>query len=1493
MQNKRKESETMKSIISKIMIMMLIINMLLLTMSQVSNAVQVVIGPGDSGGASSSTRDAGISSVKLELLFRPDSSNGAENYILKSMNIGFDAYMEYDFSQHLDEWTFTTEEIKKTIKDKDGVDVNVGFNSIGFTRTLITYNGGTYDNIYRVGLGEGSMSEDYKKFYEGATTNYGEVRQKYSLDKIREMTSYKVGLNENDQVDNLPKTEVRAGWESSTDGFCRTGKSQCSIDFFPDITKKLNVYHVDNAGNVLLDDSGVGRKKINVQLDSVGNFAQTNTNEKTNAPPTDKYTYLGYKVIYNDGTEIYYEDTALRDDFKNVELKTATSITDKIPNNFTTAWLCFIWDTSNSNNTATINVRHLDENGVIFGTVTKEVTTMPYTVQIPYNGTDYGYTSALLGYQNTGYAEIKTKTNERPLSTAMTKYEQPTDVNKTVTVSFAVDDPNKNYWLDFYWKSDIEINGKPTLRIIHEDVDSKELLGTKDVNYTLNEDLNITNTDISYNPPDTTKYSYVGYSVYTSPNSIVNGVTTVTVDTSKSSNLIYFWWKKAVPPTNTDCKILFAPPNSYDLNSDGVNENNDRDGWTNKNEVKGYYEEKCEPYRRDPMPNNEKNPYSTITANPEKDGLEKGSYKGSATLSYKWSWKASHTETETDEDGNTSTKIVYDDKSSTVDVNCTYAGYWQLDNITVAGNALRSSGDIKHNDNVELNEGKQIKLSAKPGSWGGTAWWVEKKVPDAPQLLENESGLSGEWASDTDANTYFESGCPHPNEPLWTGELDQWEQKQGLYNEDYTVPTTNIYADIGNESNSGKILQISQNKWYGGPGYEKITITGEVSDKNTSMYNVTDKLTDESGIWDEKLVDDTRVFDENFELNTSSGASISANNDHYGTSQVLGPETLSVTSTDTGEHMSQLDVQDFATNMNYQTNIYLLDNLKPTITYAAGEGSDVWYNTPPVIGITFKDKDSGLNKIDFRLKNEDFYDTTKGTKKERDTTTDEYEGKNQVIKSIDMSREGQGNVSRDDEVKKIDTTININMDGEYYLYIDNVIDPVGNNLCADSTGVVTTIEKGPYKYDGTRPSLDLEFNGRAYFASEKNRLEFTADRDNKVHIDTWDNISGLAKVEYAIIKTNVDKTNDGSDQGENGWQSIPLDLNNKYINIGVEGTAVNFTEGNNQFKKDVMLDTTDIWKDMKSGLYYLHFRITDRAGNVTLITGTGGTPISNFNIRRPTDSRYNAIPIFINKIVTKEHPDGFRITDIADQKWKATLEGDKYIPVREMPAYNNQIPSKIKLGYRANFELYSAGYGSSNGDKIVISDRLFVNTPDGYKEVNMYLPQDKYASKYVKTVWTKTLTRTTNDSTEVGVLTVIDPIKEEYMWIYDYYIRPDAKFVRVDKNAAATLDVSIGSQANNFIDTRLSPDLLVLFQIDAYKTPLINENTQLNYTLQEDTWGKGDGIDSTSYGNKKPTGKNLMGYPSNVDTYSNLSHGETFWYDLQNTLIDDLERYIN
>ncbi|HBY21001.1 MAG TPA: hypothetical protein DEG71_08330, partial [Clostridiales bacterium] len=451
----------------------------------------------------------------------------------------------------------------------------------------------------------------------------------------------------------------------------------------------------------------------------------------------------------------------------------------------------------------------------------------------------------------------------------------------------------------------------------------------------------------------------------------------------------------------------------------------------------------------------------------------------------------------------------------------------------MSGNALRSSANIEHNDEVDLNEGKQIELNAIPGSWTSDAWWVEKEEPEEPDLPDNASGLSGKWTSDTNPNNYFEDKFPEPDKPEWNGDISQWNKEQGLYNIDYTNPTSEIYANIGDTTTPTKTSKIAESKWYGGPGYEQITVVGNFSDTQTTSYN---KTGDKSGIWDDGLVNNVRVFGENLVLDSSPSETKTDSNNHYGTSQVYGPEELSITSTYTGVHTSDIDIEDFATNTNDDTNVYLLDNTKPTITYTgAGEGSEIWTNVPFTIGMLFKDKDSGLNNIDYRLENE-----------ERDTTTNEYLGTNESAKSIDIGRAGQGNVSRDNEIKEINTTININKDGEYYLYLDRLSDPVGNNLFP------TTVEKGPYKYDGTRPSVDLDFKGRSYTTTDaagKTRIEYIADRENKIYLEGWDNISGIQRIEYALIKNNADKTNDGEGVG---WTTLHNynGTGNKYINVG-------------------------------------------------------------------------------------------------------------------------------------------------------------------------------------------------------------------------------------------------------------------------------------------------------------------------------------------------------
>ncbi|HCC07840.1 MAG TPA: hypothetical protein DEP72_06760 [Clostridiales bacterium] len=949
-------------------------------------------------------------------------------------------------------------------------------------------------------------------------------------------------------------------------------------------------------------------------------------------------------------------------------------------------------------------------------------------------------------------------------------------------------------------------------------------------------------------------------------------VNTTSISFAKDDPTRYAWvdfYWQGTPPVSTTYNIIYDEANSFPPYTDL-----DRVNWTNDSDVKVFYDgdgvlvyNDATLLRRDPMQSGASYVKNSnfVSASRTPDTTYVGNYKKDVTLHYKWEW----TTYSTNADGETESE----DHSQTDDVPCTYYGYWYLDNIVTSGNALRnpSNGLIESKDYVDLNEGKQIKLNAVPGVWDTNSHWVT--TPTKPST-KPASGASGSFVESTDCDYYFRLNFPTPSTPPWNGEVNP-----GKYSVDYTDPTVKIIANIGSTSTPNKISDIPQRKWFGGPGYEQIITIATVSDTDTTTYN---KTGNKSGIWDADLTDTTNEFLQDLTLGGVVDVRPASTN-HYTTSETIAPEDIQTkslpnSSKNTGRHTAYLHVEDFAKNENDLTKLYLLDNIKPTIAFSgAGVGSPTWSNVPFTIGMAFKDKDSGLDKIDYNLRNES-----------RDTTTNEYIGTNEKLKNIDFGRDTQGEVDLNNEIKEINSTIKIGKvgevgeDGEYYLYVNHVIDPVGNNL--------GSIERGPYKYDSTRPSIDMDFKGRAALANMAgiNRIEYISDRENKINIAVWDNISGIDKIEYALVKED-DISN--APELTFGWQTLHTynGLGNKYINI--------LKDKDNPYLSTIEIDVTDLWKDMKSDWYYLHFRITDRAGNVTLVSGTGATDITtsiHIELRRPAEARYNSIPIFVDKVVP-EFTDRFRLTDVADPRWKSTLEGDKYIPVLEMPAYTNEKPSKIKLGYRTYFEVDTTGYGHTRDDKLHVKARYFVNTPNGYKEVSMYQPKDKYSNSYVEQPnlemdRIRTVDYTIDNIDIPGVIKTIDISKEQYRWFFDFYIRPDAKFVRKDAGAPANIDLSRTDQTKFFVDTKVSPNLLVLFEVDAYRRPNYaypGFDTRLDFTQQDDAWG--DGPDPTSYGNKNPSRNDLIGKGMGTILAGDLNHGEIFWYDLQNTLIDDLQ----
>ncbi|HCC08046.1 MAG TPA: hypothetical protein DEP72_07835 [Clostridiales bacterium] len=1446
-------------------------------------------------------QDSTIVAVELQLVFRPDIKLGSSNDMIlqekfftsnvscfpnmlnvissRSMgghfNAGLDfvntatpvvAAKNYDFNSEPIKWNYDNNSVLTngaTIGSY--VTADPTSSAIAYTRVKFFYdNGARVFDLYRTSVADKSpdyIAEQAKGgLYDPDFINVGTCNG-----YILSATNFAPYLNEFTSMGIGPKS-----WDNlSGEKYAKVGKTQVRTEFVK-TGNKLNIYNIVNDGtrNVLIDTSnGSARIKENIPLTTGSSTfsllwneqkytnANTNTIYNGNPPLGAGYTYVGYKIIYTNGINSLYNGTSVSNLFDGVSTSAGNASGDIVSPN-KTANVCFIWK---QNAGGTVTVRHINAStGAVFGSTVVPITNMPSTTNIAYNSSAYGYSSVNFeGCTNVGYAFTKTPTYTQP---AMG---QTASANYTVPVSFVANDTNKYGWVNFYWN--------------------------------------------------------------------------------------------VAPVSGINANILYNPPNSDNLI---------RKDWTNNNHAVVYYENTAAKYRTDPVGRLSGdlyaiNPFASRSQGPETNGT----YQKDVTMYYTWSWTESFSRlvtarypdvvtqlpdvivqlpdiitqlpdsitqlpdtyvrnkygriisvipgkiirtpgeiirtpggTETrpggtkTTPGETYTYTVYwtEPRSSQASAVWRYSGYWDLYNEVVSNNALKSTPYIRHYDTVYFKEGKNIYLDAVPGAWDSHAQWVSQpSVSQQPTLPANGYGLYGSWSSSTDANAYFRSDFPSPSQPPWNGVINP-----GRYSIDYTQPTVAIKADIGTTSSPSKLSAIQQNKWYGGPGYEQITTTATVSDMNKSVYNVTG---DKSGVWYANMTDTTNAYSENLTLGgIAETKPVLIDHKDADNQDTANTEGMNTTSQATGVHTALLNVEDFATNTNQLINTYLLDNMKPTITYSgAGEGTETWFNVPISIIVNFRDKDSGLDKLSYRLENE-----------ARDTTTSEYINTNEVVKNINNNKAGQGSVSKNEELKEIKATIiigevgeTVHPDGEYYLYIDNVVDPVGNEF--------GSVQKGPYKYDATRPSIDINFSGRV---TNTTRVEYIADRTNKIDIKVWDNLSGIDKVEYALINSNVDKTSDPENEGITGWQSLHTynGIGNKYISI----------DGSNSYLATIKLDESSVnWKNMKSGWYYLHIRVTDRAGNVTLLTGDNTTDITNTHIevRRPNVPRYNAIRIFINKVVP-EGVDGFKLADVADPKWKGTLEGNKYIPTREMPAYNNQIPSKIKLGYRTYYELDTVGYGHLKNDHIHVTSRYFVNTPKGYKEVYIYLPTDKYSNAYGKqTNWSKDIVRQTGytggNIDEPGVIKTIDFAGEKYRWFFEFYIRPDAKFVLKDSLnyglVSNSIDLSRNDQTKFFVDTVTSPNLLVLFQIDAdkYTGYAGGFDTHLDYTLQDNTWGGKNGVlnptNSTSYGNMNPTGKNLiMDYnengevgeeDQNGDADHGPDHGEAFWYDLQNTLIDDLQ----
>lgn len=847
--------------------------------------------------------------------------------------------------------------------------------------------------------------------------------------------------------------------------------------------------------------------------------------------------------------------------------------------------------------------------------------------------------------------------------------------------------------------------------------------------------------------------------------------------------------------------------------------------WTNKNDVKVTYRPSYTPDRREP---------------------NSGEYSRSFSIDYRYTWKEyidtvwvkpKYKTVTTGEGENKKTekvlvrsgywKDVYSSESETKSDNVTVAGYWDLNKINVEGTGLSGSRTIDHNDTIHLVDGKNLQVNGEAAYWDKHPHWRDSPTkPSSPSSYGGKDyGLSGSWRDSTSSSTQFERKFPSPSVPNWTG-------SSGGYNIDTVDPVAKI------------ISPYQTGVWYGGRKQRVLTINGDVRD-------------DRSGIYDGTL---RNVL---YDMNGNSRG------DQYTVyNQVLestSTQRKSITLSRSGKHLIKLSVEDNAGNNDYDSEgKYLLDNTDPDVRVGVSEMG--WVNQEIGIPITFTDEHSGVDQMGYEMKN----------------ISKLLEGKNELVSKINLGKfDKREDIYEGDELRKVEQDIKINKDGIYEITTDVTYDAVGNDLPSQKFG--------PYKYDATHPNIKLTFDDTKLY---NQRIEFTADQRNVVNVEVSDNLSGVAKLEYALTESNKIPSK---------WKLT--DISTKEDTLEKKVYMLEIHEGKAE------------WDKLKSGLWFLHIRLTDRAGNVISMTGdVGKVP----DVKTVDDcvidytkveegvrvKEFTAIPIFINKVGESDKhskdPDpnldnpntpmtddmftsDLRIIKITDPTWKNTLKHD-YIFTDEMAVYSNKVPSKIKLGYAADFELDTVGYGKNTNDSIEIGVRQFVKTPKGYKEVELYIPQYKNSAVYNKVKqdsmykFIKLLRKgKTIKNDDDNFMVIGNSNDEKYRWSFSYFIRPDVKLVFKNNSGKGTLNINNAQDANKILNTKVYPEMLVVMDIKAKK----EYGKILNYTKKEDKWGDNKGSQPTKYGYKKSTGLDLIGVGRNK--------GEVLWFETTRTNLDDLE----
>ncbi len=266
----------------------------------------------------------------------------------------------------------------------------------------------------------------------------------------------------------------------------------------------------------------------------------------------------------------------------------------------------------------------------------------------------------------------------------------------------------------------------------------------------------------------------------------------------------------------------------------------------------------------------------------------------------------------------------------------------------------------------------------------------------------------------------------------------------------------------------------------------------------------------------------------------------------------------------------------------------------------------------------------------------------------------------------------------------------------------------------------------------------------------------------------------------------------------------------------------------------------------------------------------------NFGVVRLTATTTNGntqskeMTYFIRRIKL----DNLRINDISDYNWKEYFIRSNGEPselarnginTSSMPVFKNHEYMGIKLGYMIKFKIDSIGlyrnedslsvdvtyYVMDNSNNIFEAD-IYVRNEDG---VFALLENSEY-NKVAGSIILNSSSRSFHEE---------KPEKETFnTWEFEFFLPSTAKVVKKGES----LDI--------YKDNSCKNKLLIVFDITGHS----KTGSTYDYTIRENLWGAGDG---SEYGANLPSQKDLL--------QKGLNKGEVFWYNLNETALDDLEFY--